>query len=191
MLIIKGELMKLKILGTIGLIFLIVNQLLLLKGNDFIQAQNPIDYTHWLLMVGVLLSLSFNHIFDKSNFNSMASILTSLGVIALMGQAIIDFVWWSYGSDHTGMNNLINQLMNKPSIRIPFITLGPALFYLGLAMHTGKYLKTHAIWSIVTIIGVIIIGLGSFIYDSRILIVLGHLIFTLGILALVYKKRRF
>jgi len=180
--------MKLKIYATIGLIFLIINQMMLLKGNEFIQTQEPIDYAHWLLLVGVLLTLSLNYIFSNNIFSNVATVLTSLGVIALIGQATIDFSWWSYGTDYAGMDNLTNQIMSRPSIRIPFVTIGPALFYLGLATHAGKLMRIQPIWSIVTLLGVVTIGLGSFAYDSRMLIIVGHIILAIGLVALIYKK---
>jgi hypothetical protein len=180
--------MKLKVCAIIGLVFLIINQIMLLKGNEFIQAQKPIDYAHWLLLIGVLLTLSINYIFSNNIFSNTATILTSLGIVALIGQATIDFLWWSYGTDYAGMNDLTNQIMSKPSIRIPFVTIGPALFYLGLATHAGKLIQKQPIWSIATFIGVITIGLGSFGYDSRMLIIVGHIILTIGIAVLIYKK---
>ncbi len=74
--------------------------------------------------------------------------------------------------------------MSRPSIRIPFVTIGPALFYLGLATHAGKLIRKQPIWSITVFLGVVTIGLGSFTYDSRMLIVVGHIILTV----LIYKK---
>lgn len=180
--------MKLKICAIIGLTFLILNQILLLQGNEFIQTQKPIDYVHWLLLLGVLLSLSLNYIFSNGIFNNTASILTSIGIIALTGQAVIDFLWWSYGTDYEGMNKLTNQIMERPSIRIPFMTIGPALFYLGLAIHAGKFIRKFTLWSLMTILGVIITGLGSFAFDSREIIILGHIVLTSGIVGLIFKK---
>lgn len=180
--------MKLKLCAVIGLIFLILNQIMLLKGNEFIQTQKPIDYAHWLLLIGALLTLSINYIFSDNIFSNTATILTSLGIVALIGQATIDFLWWSYGTDYTGMNDLTNQIMSRPSIRIPFMTIGPGLFYFGLATHAGKLIRNHPVWSIATFIGVILIGLGAFYYDSRMLIVIGHIILSTGIIVLIYKK---
>ncbi len=180
--------MKLNILAIIGLVFLIVNQIMLLGGNEFIQTQKPIDYAHWLLLIGALLCLSLNYIFSDNIFSNTATILTSLGIVALIGQATIDFLWWSYGTDFEGMNKLTNQIMERPSIRIPFMTIGPALFYFGLTTHAGKFIKTHTLWSALTFIGVIGIGLGAFTFDSRMLIVLSHILLALGIIVLIYKK---
>ena len=161
---------------------------MLLGGNAFIQNQQPIDYAHWLLLIGALLCLSLNYIFSDNIFSELATILTSLGIVALIGQATIDFLWWSYGTDFEGMAKLTSQIMEKPSIRIPFMTIGPALFYLGLAAHAIKFLKIHILWSISVLIGVIGTGLGAFAFDSRMLIVVSHILLAIGILVLIIKK---
>lgn len=180
--------MKLKYSAIIGLAFLIINQIMLLVGNEFIQNQQPIDYAHWLLLIGALLCLSLNYIFSDNIFSELATILTSLGIVALIGQATIDFLWWSYGTDFEGMEKLTRQIMERTSIRIPFMTIGPALFYLGLTAHAGKFIKTHTLWSAFVIIGVIGLGLGAFALDSRILSVLSHILLAIGIVTLIFKK---
>ncbi len=180
--------MNLRYLAIIGLVFLIINQVMLLGGNEFIQNQQPIDYAHWLLLIGVLFCLSINHIFSDNIFSSLATILTSLGVVALIGQATIDFLWWSYGTDFNGMDKLTQQIMERPSIRIPFMTIGPALFYLGLVAHASKFIKKHTLWTIFVILGVVGNAIGSFVLDSRILIVCGHISLTIGIIMLIFKK---
>ena len=180
--------MRLKIYASVGLIFLIINQLMLLKGDEFIQTQRPIDYAHWLLLIGVLLTLSLNYIFSDTLFGNTAAILTSIGTVALVGQATIDFIWWSYGTDYKGMNDLTNQIMDDPSIRIPFVTIGPALFYLGLAIHAGVRIKKTPIWSVLALIGVVVTGIGSFYYHSRATILLGHVVLAAGIIGLIFKR---
>jgi hypothetical protein len=180
--------MKLKKIAIIGLVFLMSNQIMLLGGNEFIQNQQPIDYAHWLLFIGALLCLSLNYIFSDNIFSNTATILTSLGIIALTGQATIDFLWWSYGTDFEGMDILTRQIMERPSIRIPFMTIGPALFYVGLATHAGKFIKNHTLWSILVFIGVVGIGLGAFTFDNRMLIVISHIVLTIGMVMLILKK---
>ena len=180
--------MKYNYLALIGLVFLTINQIMLLGGNEFIQNQQPIDYAHWLLLIGALFCLSLNYIFSNNIFSNLATILTSLGIVALIGQATIDFLWWSYGTDFEGMDKLTRQIMERPSIRIPFMTIGPAFFYLGLTAHAGKFIKTQTLWSILVFLGVIGIGLGAFTFDSRMLIVLSHILLTIGIVMLIFKK---
>ncbi|MEL6918694.1 MAG: hypothetical protein AAFO99_13290, partial [Bacteroidota bacterium] len=77
--------MKLKIFSLAGLLFLVANQVMLLGGDEYIQSQEPIDFAHWLLLVGALLCLSINYILSDNAFSTLASILTSLGVVALIG----------------------------------------------------------------------------------------------------------
>ncbi len=180
--------MKLKTLAITGFIFLIINQIMLLGGNEFIQNQQPIDYAHWLLLIGALLCLSLNYIFSDNIFSNAATILTSLGIVALIGQATIDFLWWSYGNDFEGMNKLTNQIIERPSIRIPFMTIGLALFYFGLVGHVLKFIKTHTFYVILVILGVVGIGLGAFAYDSRMLIVISHVLLSIEIIVLIYKR---
>ncbi len=181
--------MKLKNAAITGFVFLIINQAMLLGGNEFIQSQQPIDYAHWLLLIGALLCLSVNYIFSDHIFSNLATVLTSLGVVALIGQATIDFLWWSYGTDLEGMYQLTNQVMENPSIRIPFMTIGPALFYLGLTAHAGRFFKTNTLWSVFAIIGVIGIGLGAFAFDSRMWIVVSHILLAIGMVILILKRK--
>lgn len=180
--------MKLKYSAIIGLSFLILNHIMLLGGNEFIQNQQPVDFAHWLLLIGALLCLPINYIFSNAIFKDLASILTALGIVALIGQATIDFLWWSFGTDFDGIDKLTNQIMARASIRIPFLTIGPALFYLGLAAHAGKFLRTHIIYSLLVFVGVTGIALGAFAFDSRILIVVGHILLSIGIVGLIYNN---
>lgn len=182
--------MKPKIWATMGLVFLVLNQILLLQGDVFIQTQQPIDYAHWLLLLGALLTVTINVVLSDNIFSKPATILTSLGAIALLGQAVIDFTWWSYGTDYGDMGNAVNQVMGQPSIRIPFITIGPALFYLGLALHAGKYIKKLPIWGLLVLIGVVVTGVGSFAMDSRTAILVGHVLLTTGLTGLIFAHNR-
>jgi len=184
---IKYRPMKLKILGVIGLAFLIVNQIMLTKGDEFLQAQQ-IDFAHWFLLFGALLTISFSYIFPKNIFNTVATVLTILGIIAHIGMATIDFVIWSYGDDYVGMTDLIIQLRSKPSIWIPFMTIGPSFLFIGLATHAWKFVRTHPISSILTIGGSLMIGLAAFLWGNKFLVVLAYIIFSMGLVLLIYRK---
>ena len=177
--------MKLRICAVTGLIFLVINQFMLLQGVEFIQTQSPIDYAHWLLFIGVLLCLSINQIFSDNLFSNTATILTTIGVIALGGQAVIDFCWWSYGTDYDGMKNLDYLIMSNPSLRIPFMTIGPAFFYIGLVLHSLKFFKEQTIWTLITVTGVIVIGVSSLVIFDRMIISIGHIILTIGMSGLI------
>ncbi len=179
--------MKLKLLGIIGLTLLTANQIMISRGEEFIQAQ-PIDFAHWILFFGAIFTISFSFIFPKSIFNTTATILTILGIIAHIGMATIDFVIWSYGNNFDEMNNLIFQLKNRPSIWMPFMTVGPSLLFVGLSIQAWKFIRTNPISSIMTIIGSIMIGLSSFLANDRLFIVVAFIIFTAGLILLAFKN---
>lgn len=180
--------MRLKVLGVIGLVFLIINQMMLLKGDAFIQEQAPIDFAHWFLLIGAVLTISFSYIFPKSIFNTVATVLTILGIVAHIGMSTIDFILWSFGDDHLGMNNLVLQLRDKPSIWLPFMTIGPSLLFIGLATHAWKFIRTNPISALLTISGSVMIGLSSFMWNDRNLIILAYLIFSVGLVLLINRK---
>lgn len=181
------RLMKLKILGIIGLVLLIINQLMISKGDEFVQNQQ-IDFAHWFLLFGAIFTISFSYIFPKSIFNTIATIFTIIGIIAHIGMATIDFAIWSYGNDYDGMTDFIVQLRNKPSFWIPFITVSPSFLFVGLATQAWKFIRTHPIGSILTIGGSIMIGLSAFLFSNKFLIVLAHIIFSIGLILLAYRK---
>ncbi len=181
--------MKLKLLGLTGLILLTINQAMLLKGGKFLQAQS-FDFAHWFLLFGALFTIVFSFIFPKSIFNSIATFFTILGIVAHIGMATIDFAIWSFGDDYTAMNEFIIQLRNKPSIWLPFMTIGPSFLFIGLATHAWKFIRTHPIGSILTLGGSIMIGLSAFLSGERLLVVVAHLIFTLGLSLLIYRKEK-
>jgi len=179
--------MKLKILGTIGLALLIINQFMISKGDEFVQNQQ-IDFAHWFLLFGALFTISFSYVFPKNIIITIATVLTIVGIIAHIGMATIDFAIWSYGNNYDAMTNFIVQLRNKPSIWLPFMTVGPSFLFIGLATHAWKYIRTHPIGSILTIGGSIMIGLSAFLFSNKLLIVLAYTFFSIGLLLLAYRK---
>ena len=179
--------MKLKILGLIGLVLLIINQIMITKGDEFVQSQQ-IDFAHWVLLFGALFTISFTYIFPKNNLNTIATVLTIIGIIAHIGMATIDFAIWSFGDDHTGMTKFIFQLKDKPSIWLPFMTVGPSFLFIGLSIHGWKFIRTHPIGSILTIGGATMIGLSAFMFPNRLFIVLSYTIFAIGLALLAYRK---
>lgn len=49
--------MNYKILFIVGLLFEVIAQILLSRGNDFVYAQKPIDFAHWFLLLGVIFMI--------------------------------------------------------------------------------------------------------------------------------------
>jgi len=172
----------------IGLIFFVFSHWLFAKGADFAYAQKPIDFAHWLNLIGAILLIYFNYIFPKNKLNSIASFLTTLGVIAHVGLCTIDFIFWSFGDDYASRNELMEHLGNTPSIAIPFVYVGPSLLFLGLATHTLNFIRSNPIGSILTIAGAILTGLGHFLWNNGIYVAIASTIFAIGLVIILYRK---
>lgn len=182
--------MNFKAIGIAGLLLLITSRILFLFGFDFMYAQKPIDYAHWLMLIGSVLCLSFTFVFPKSIFNTIGTSLTILGVIAHIGMCTIDFILWSYGNDYESRNELLGHLMNTPAIWLPFIAIGPALFYAGLSTHAWQFIRSHTLSAILAIVGAVGIGLGQVALHNQQVVVVGYVVFTLGMGLLAYRKVR-
>lgn len=101
---------------------------------------------------------------------------------------MIDFSLWSFGADLDGRTQLVNQLMNAPSIWIPYIVAGPPLLYIGLSFHAWSYIKTHTYSAIITLFGSMIFGMGQMILNDRIIVLIGFIIFSIGLIILAYRR---
>lgn len=152
------------------------------------EYQKYIDLAHWFNLIGAVFLFSFNFVFPKNKINSIASILTALGVIAHIGLCTIDFVMWSFGNDDIGRNELREQISNTPLILYPFVIIGPSFLFTGLATHALNFIKTNPISAIMVIIGAPFVGLSYFIWNNGILMLTSCVIFALGLALLLYRN---
>jgi hypothetical protein len=177
---------KPKTLCLIGLIFFVTSYVFFTQVS--LNTQKHIDLAHWFNLIGAVLLFAFNNVFPKNKLNSVASILTTLGVIAHIGLCTIDFIMWSFGNDDLGRNELQEQISNTPLILYPFVIVGPSLLFLGLATHALNFIKTHPISSIMVIIGGPFVGLSYFIWKDGTLMLISCLVFASGLALLLYRK---
>jgi hypothetical protein len=178
--------MKPKNICIVGLFFFVVSYVFFSQGS--LNNQKPIDFAHWFNLIGAILLFSFNFVFPKNKLNSIASFITSLGVIAHIGLCTIDFIFWSFGNDEIRSEALRIHLSNTPSILYPFIIIGPSLLFVGLALHASNFIKTQPLKALLVIIGAILIGLSYFVFKDGIFMLLGCIIFALGLALLLYRK---
>lgn len=182
--------MKPKSICLIGLLFFVLSYCMFSQGAKLAYFQKPIDFAHWFNLIGAILLISFNKVFPKNNLNSVASFLTTLGVIAHIGLCTIDFIMWSFGNDDIARTELSNHISNTPSILYPFIIFGPSLLFIGLAVHASNFIKTHPISSLMVIVGAPAVGFSFFILKNGVYMVLSCLLFALGLLLLLYRKEK-
>jgi hypothetical protein len=180
--------MRTKTICIIGLAFFVMSYILFSQIS--LNTQKPIDFAHWFNLIGAVLLISFNFVFPKSTLNSIASIITTIGVIAHISLCTIDFIFWSFGNNEIKSEELRIQLTNTPSILYPFVIIGPSMLFIGLSLHAANFIKVEPIKVIMVIIGSIIIGFSFFALKNGIFMLLGCLLFALGLVLLVYRKEK-
>ncbi|WP_405247678.1 hypothetical protein [Cellulophaga sp. Asnod2-G02] len=128
----------------IGLVFFLIGQVIISKGNDFVYAQEPIDFAHWFLLIGVVLLIPQVVSFPKKKFSLIGIPLTIIGITCIIGMCVLDFLWWSFPNEEM-RNEFTNHISNVPSIWKPFITIGPSskIFNLGLLILSFNYFQNN------------------------------------------------
>ena len=179
--------MKLKTICIIGLSLFVLSYWIFTRGNEFAHSQKPIDFAHWLNLIGAVLLLNVNKVFPTNKIGKIASILTLMGVIAFIGLNTIDFISWSFGNDNDRRIEFLNQLANTPSIAFPFVYVGPSLLFLGLSIHSLNFIKSSLMGSILTFSGAIFMGLGYFLFNNLIYTGIGVTIFAIGLILTMNK----
>ncbi|QLC67158.1 hypothetical protein LPB248_12865 [Flavobacterium sp. LPB0248] len=179
--------MKTKHFCTIGLLFFLASYLLF--SNIFPSFNTSIDFAHWFNLIGACFLLSFNDAFPKSKISAVASVLTTLGVIAHIGLCTIDFIMSSYGNDEIAKEALSQHISNSPLIFYPFVAVGPSLLFLGLALHAFAFIKTEIVKSLMVIVGAIAVGISFFVLKNGVWMFLSCLVFVIGLGLLLYVPR--
>jgi hypothetical protein len=158
------------------------------QGSKLSYFQEPVDFAHWFNLIGAVLLFSFNKVFPKNKLGAVASVLTTLGIIAHIGLCTIDFIMSSFDDNDTAREQLSEHISNTPSILYPFIIIGPSLLFLGLALHAFNFIKTNTVSALMVIVGAPAVGFSFFILKNGTYMVLSCALFTLGLLLLLYRK---
>lgn len=175
-----------KTLCLIGLILFVSSYIFFSQGS--LSAQKGIDLAHWFNLIGAVLLFNYNYVFPKNKLNSIASVLTAIGVITHIGLCTIDFIMWSFGDNDVARNALSEQISNTPSILYPFVIVGPSFLFIGLAAHTLNFIKSHLVASLMVIIGGPFVGLSYFIWNNGMLMLASCIVFATGLALLLYRK---
>jgi peptidoglycan/LPS O-acetylase OafA/YrhL len=77
----------------VGLVLFLIGQVILAKGNDFVYNQEPIDFAHWFLLIGVILLIPQTVSFPKSTVSLIGIPLTLVGIVCTIGMCVLDFIW--------------------------------------------------------------------------------------------------
>ncbi len=178
--------MKTKRFCFIGLLFFVISYLFF--SHVLPNGQNPIDFGHWFNLIGACFLLSFNDAFPKNRLNSVASVITTFGVIAHIGLCTIDLIMSSFGSNEFAKEELSKHISNTPAILYPFIIVGPSLLFIGLALHALNFFRTNMISSLMVIVGSLAIGFSFFVLKNGVYMLLSCVVFTSGLGLLLCKN---
>jgi hypothetical protein len=177
---------KPKTLCAIGLVFFVTSYVFFSLIS--LNTQKYIDLAHWFNLIGAVLLFSFNNVFPKNKINNVASVITTLGIIAHIGLCTIDFIMWSFGNDAIGSEKLREQISNTPLIVYPFIIVGPSLLFIGLAAHALNFIKTNPISALMVLIGGPFVGLSYFIWNNGFLMLISCMVFASGLALLLFRE---
>lgn len=138
--------MTYRILFLQGLVFFLVGQIILAQGNEFVYSLEPIDFAHWFLLVGVVLLIPQVVSFPKKIFSYIGIPLSLIGITAVIGMCVLDFIWWSFPNEASRIE-FTNHISQVPSIWKPFITIGPSskVFNLGLFLLSLNYIHKNKV----------------------------------------------
>tara|TARA_R110002095_G_scaffold46246_2_gene41467 strand:+ start:863 stop:1453 length:591 start_codon:yes stop_codon:yes gene_type:complete len=158
-----------------GLAIYALGQILINLGPDFTTQQAPIDYAHWLLIVGVLFLIPFIGRLPRQNIHLVTIPLLLAGIGFVIGMCVIDFVFWSL-SDPELERALARHLIATPVIWQPFMVFGSnTVFNLGLLLPSLSYFRASRLGTILVILGTLVIFVGTQWFN-----VIGYLIVLAG-----------
>ncbi|MEZ4984920.1 MAG: hypothetical protein R2795_07785 [Saprospiraceae bacterium] len=174
-----------KVLFIAGLVFILIGQLIIAKGNDFVYNQEPIDFAHWFLLVGVTLLIPQTMAFPKKIFSLIGIPLTLIGIVCIIGMCVLDFIWWSFPNQEM-RNEFTYHISHVPSIWKPFMTLGPSskTFNLGLLLLSLNYYPTSKTGIALILIANLILW---HIIPLPFRLVLGYAITLIGFSMILYR----
>lgn len=139
-----------------------IGQLLLSFGRDFIYAQEPIDWAHWLILIGAVggaLGIS-GYGYGYGRLGRIARCLVVIGAVGFGGMVAIDLLLWTLPTAPT-LDDALGAALDAPQVAVPFLWVGPALFFIGLALVAVEWLRLSAWAAGLFIVGTVLSGVGA------------------------------
>ncbi len=169
----------------VGLIIFTIGQGMTGLSLEFGAAQRPIDYMHWMMLIGAVSMIPFAVTLPRTLINRIASPLLVLGAAAIVGMAAIDFIFWSYGLTPE-RNALLEHLRSTPEIWLPFFEIGPGwIFGFGLCLPSLYYLRKSPIGVFLVVVGGLMLPFGVRHY-----VLLGYPVIIVGYFLCFWRDRR-
>jgi hypothetical protein len=171
-----------------GLILLTTGQILLARGHAFVMALRPIDWSHWLLLVGALTVTWRLTEIPVGWLGRLGRLMTVAGGAAFIGMSVIDFCFWGLPSEEA-REAFASRVLQVPSISLPFLSVGPSLLFVGLGAMVLEWVDAMR-WRVWLVLGgILLVGIGQF-GNARWLVVGGHVVILAGFGAMWLRVRR-
>ena len=170
-----------------SLLLMALGQMLLGFGREFIDSQRPIDWAHWLLLVGAV-GVAISVAQTKSGpIGKIARTLIIVGAIAFIGMCAIDFLLWTLPAEPT-IDDALDEALNSPGIAIPFLRVGPSLLFIGLALKALEWWRS-SMWGVTLLIcGTLLSGYGQAI-GNRWVVVASFIMMLIGLIGVWFGQR--
>lgn len=179
-----------RIISITGLLLLALSHLLLSFGYTFLMSQKPIDFAHWSMLLGATLLFSLWFCLPGNLTKKVGLSLMTLGIAGIVGMCMIDFLLWAMNDDQEIKEKLFHYINSSPSIKIPFLILGPTLFYSGISIATYG-LFTEFRWQVLCLnIGAAMIGVGHMIFQNGLVAVIGAGLLLIGLTSILMRQDR-
>ena len=135
-----------------GLAIYAAGQLVITLLGWEMQNQRPVDFAHWLLIIGVALLIPYAARLPRRGLQIIASPVLIAGIIAVIGMCMIDFVFWALPSGEVE-NEVASILMAEPSLWTVFMKIGPnEVFMTGLLLPALAFFRTARIGTALVVV---------------------------------------
>jgi hypothetical protein len=162
-----------------GMALLTVGQTLLAQGHAFVMAQRPLDWVHWLLLLGAVTLIWRLTEIPVGWLGRLGRLATIAGGAAFIGMSVIDFTLWALPSE-AARQAFTSQVLQVPAISLPFLSVGPSLLFVGLGTMVLEWVAAMR-WRVGLVLGgIVLVGVGQF-GNARWLVVGGHLVILGGL----------
>jgi hypothetical protein len=158
-----------------GLVVFLAGQIAINTFGATTKDVTPIDFSHWLILVGVALMIPFASSLPRDGWRIVMTPLLLVGIISVIGMCVLDFVFWSL-PDGAVRGDVARRLMDTPLLWKPFIAWGPNyVFNTGLALPCLLFVAQSRAGAALVVGGTLVIAAGPAWYN-----VVGYIALTIG-----------
>lgn len=170
----------------VSLLAMGLGQLLLSFGRDFVAGQKPIDWAHWLLLVGAVGAAASFLRMQQGTLGRVARLFVVLGAVGFTGMVAIDILLWTI-PEAPAVDDAIDIALDSPAVAVPFLWVGPSLLFMGIALKALEWWRQSTWAAALTLVGTLLNGFGQ-ATRSYTVILLSFVLMLVGLAGLWANK---